>query len=95
MERRRRTLGVAVDECVRDATEEWFRQHRGHRSREEAAANDWKLMNTTTERRRGGFVKVYVGIVTHSRDTTEMRIWNYRYYESVGFVRLDNSKAVG
>lgn len=95
MAERRRSLGAALDQCVKEATEEWFRQHRGHRSREEAAASDWKLLTTTSERRRGGYVKVYVGIVTHDRNTTEMSIWHWRWSDTFGYVRVEKSKAAG
>lgn len=95
MVERRRTIGRAVDECVRDSTEEWFRQHRGYRTREEALSEDIRLVSATVERRPGGRLEVFVGIVTKDRRTTTQDWYKYQQSGELGYVRNDGTKAVG
>lgn len=91
MERRHRTIGLCVDECIRNATEEWYRQNAGYRSREEAFANDFRLVTTTVERRPGGMLIVHVGIITRDRNTTIQDCWKYQYRDRVGYVQEAHS----
>lgn len=95
MQRRRLTMGQVVDECIREATEEWFRQNLGYRSREEALANDVQLISATVERRPGGRLRVHTGIVTRDRKTTTSDMWEYQRSGELGFVETDKSKRVG
>jgi hypothetical protein len=66
-----RRIGDAVDSAVKDATESWYAQHGGARSREEAFANDLRLLSATVERRPGGRLGIHVGLVTGDRRSTE------------------------
>lgn len=90
-----RTIGEVIDRCIHDETEEWFRQHKGYRSREEALANDVRLVSATVERRRGGYLTVHVGLVTHDRRTTTSNMFMWRLSDSKGYLRVQRAaKAV-
>lgn len=94
MERRKTTIGQAVDDCISDASEEWFRQHKGLRTREEAAANGIKKVNVVTERFPGGRLQVSVTIVATSIRETHNAYWKYQRTPHAGYVRQEpNSKA--
>lgn len=95
MERRRTTIGLAVDDCISDASEEWFRQHQGMRSREEAAANSIKAVNIVTERRPGGDLTISVTIVGTWHRESHNDWWRYRRDAQKGYVRIAPSKATG
>jgi len=96
MERRKTTIGGAVDECISEASEEWFRQHKGMRSREEAAGNGIKNVTGTWRRTPGGFLEVSVNIVGLRREFDHGDHWNYRLTDKAGYVRTEpKSKAAG
>lgn len=95
MRKRRLTMGQVIDECVKEATEEWFRQHRGLRSREEALAQDVRLISATVERRPGGRLTVHTGIVTNNRNTTQSDMWKYQQSGEIGYVTVTKSEATG
>lgn len=95
MERRRLTIGGALDECISESTEEWFRQHSGHRSREEAAANDIQQVSGTIERLSGGRLRVWVGIVGRTREQCMTDWYPYQLQDKHGYVRTEPSKATG
>lgn len=95
MNKRRRTIGVAVDECIAKATEEWFRQHKGYRSREEALASDVRLISATVERRPGGELQCFVGIVTRDRRTTTQDWYRFKQSGELGYVSKEDTKATG
>ena len=88
MERRRRTIGHAIDECIKLSTEEWFRQHAGQRSREEAFAEDVKHVTTSSERYPGGRLAVQVGIVTRRRSQQQLDYYAFEVQGSAGYVQV-------
>lgn len=93
MEGQRRTIGSAVDECIKESTEEWFRQHQGYRTREEAAAYDIRLVSATVERRPGGRLQVFVGIVTRDRRSTTQDWYTFQLASKSGYVPIEASEA--
>lgn len=95
MERRKITVGGAVDECIRDATEEWFSEHAGWRSREESATADIKGINTVVEVKPGGQLSVSVTIVTYRAHKCSNNWYPYQRLGKFGYVREPHSKAVG
>lgn len=92
MAAKRRTIGQAVDECIKESTEEWFRQHQGYRTREEAGAMDIRLVTVTCERQPGGFLEVFVGIVTNDRRTTTQDWYPFQLAGASGYVPSARSK---
>lgn len=88
----RRTIGVAVDECIKESTEEWFRQHQGYRTREEAAAYDIRTVCATVERRPGGRLQVFVGIVTRDRRTATQDWYTFQLTGKSGYVPIEPSE---
>lgn len=95
MGKRRLTMGQVVDACIKESTEEWFRQHKGYRSREEALASDVRLISATVERRPGGRLTVHTGIVTRDRNTTQSDMWKFHQSGELGYVPSESTKAVG
>lgn len=93
MAKRRGTMGDAVDDCIRIETEEWFRQNGGYRTREEAFTNDVRLVSATCERRRGGFLRVHIGIVTGDRRTTTTNMYDFQLRQGLGYVPKENGKS--
>lgn len=93
MERRRRTIGTAVDECLKLSTEEWFRQHGGMRSREEAFTEDVKGVTTSTELLPGGRLTVQVGVVARRRSQEQLDFYRFERQGSTGYVQVEQSKA--
>lgn len=94
MEHKRRTVGLAVDECIKLTTEEWFRQHGGMRSREEAFCEDVKVITTSTEVHPGGRLMVQVGIVARRRTQEQLDFYSFERRGSRGYVQVERSKAV-
>lgn len=92
MGQRRRTIGMAVDESIKESTEEWFRAHQGYRTREEAAALDIRLLTVTCERKPGGFLEVFVGIVTNDRRSTTQDWFPYQLAGKSGYVPTEGTK---
>lgn len=86
-----RSPGAAVDACLRIATEEWFRQHRGLRSREEAAVEDFRLLSATLEKRPRNRLRIHVGIVTNDRRTTETQMYDFQLDAKQGYVQTELS----
>lgn len=87
-----RSWGIAVDACVTKTTEEWFRQHAGMRSREQALAEEVKEITVKSERRLGGFLDVRVGVVARKRDLQQLDLYRFRYKDKIGYVQLDSSQ---
>lgn len=86
MAKHRRTIGDAVNECIKESTEEWFRQHQGYRTREEAAAYDFRQICVTCERYPGGFLEIFVGVVTRDRRTTTQDWYPFQLTGKSGYV---------
>ena len=84
--KRKMSMGEAVDYCVKITTEEWFRQHRGLRTREEALAEDVQLVSATCERRPGGRLVVHVGVVCRSRQATVSDAYSFYFAHDLGYV---------
>lgn len=93
MERRKTTIGMAVDACIAEATEEWFREHAGMRTREEAASNDVKKIIAVTERFPGGRLQVSITVVAKTIRATHNAFFRYQLSDSLGYVREEPSKA--
>jgi hypothetical protein len=91
MSSKRTSLGAALDAAIRDTTEEWFRQHLGQRSREEATSNDWKALTATQELKPGGFLTITVHILTRRSDDVLTDIYRLRRIEGQGYVREASS----
>ncbi len=94
MERRRTTIGQAVDRCIKETTEAWFSEHAGFRSREVAAAEEITQISVTAELKKGGRLQVFVGVSTR-RHNAHLHDW-YRYQRSpgLGYVRDEVSNPV-
>lgn len=90
-----RTMGEAVDAAVNQSSEEWFRRHRGLRSREEALVTDVKMVTATCERRPGGFLRIHVGIVTSDRNTTITDMYDYQLVDKHRYVPKGSSNGKG
>lgn len=80
------TIGQAVDQCIQAATEEWFRQHAGLRSREEAAANGIKKITAVAERFPGGKLQVSITIVAYTIRETTNDYYRYSRNGNSGYV---------
>jgi hypothetical protein len=95
MPERRTTIGQAVDACLKDTTEEWFRQHAGLRCREEAYAEDVVQISATLELTKGGSVRIFVGVTTRKYNA-HLHDW-YRYQRTGGrgYVRQEVSNPRG
>lgn len=93
MDRRRLTIGGALDECITDTSEEWFREHSGLRTREEAAASDIRQVSGTIERLSGGRMRVFVGITAYKRHQSMQNFYLYQLVGNRGYVRQEHSKA--
>jgi hypothetical protein len=61
--------------------------HGGFRSREEAFANDVRLVTASVEIRPGKRVRVHIGIVTHDRATTTMDWYPFEHREDIGYTQ--------
>jgi hypothetical protein len=94
MERRQTTIGAAVDSCIVDATEEWFRQHAGMRTREEAAANDIRKVNVVIERLPHGRLQVSVTIVATTVRQTQNAYYRYQSTAKLGYVPVAGESRV-
>jgi hypothetical protein len=92
MERRRTTIGMAVDQCNLRASEEWFRQHAGLRSREEAWLNDVAEMETEALLQRGGKLQVVVEIRGRTKQQHHVDVYTYRKQDKLGYVLWEPSK---
>jgi hypothetical protein len=92
MQESRKTIGNAVDYCLKETTEEWYRQHGGMRSREVAFAEDIRKISTTVELEPGGIVRIFVGVTTRKYNQ-HMHDW-YRFQRAGtgGYVRVEPSK---
>jgi hypothetical protein len=95
MERRRTTIGGAVDECIKDTTEEWFTQHAGYRSREVAAAEEITQISVTAERKPGGRLQVFVGVSTHKHNMHLHDWYRYQCSNGRGYVRDEVTNSQG
>lgn len=95
MEGPHHTIGQVVDYCLKKTTEEWFRQHGGYRSREEAFANDFRLVSATVEKRPGGRLRIHVGVVTRDRNTTMSNYTPFRLRGSQGWVEEEELRTTG
>lgn len=93
MTQRPRTIGDAVDECIKLTTEEWFRQHGGMRSREEAFAEDVKVITSSIERHPGGRLMVQVGVVARRRSQELINWYSFERRGSRGYVQVVRTKA--
>lgn len=94
MERRRRTIGRAVDECIKLTSEEWYRQHGGMRSREEAFSEDVKQVTTSLELKPGGFLTIQVGIVARRRHQEQLDFYRLARQGSDGYVQIAQGDSV-
>jgi hypothetical protein len=94
VERRRTTIGQAVDQAIKETTEEWFSEHCGHRSREVAASEDITQISATVELKCGGRLQVFVGVSTRKYNA-HLHNW-YRYQRSGqgGYVRDEATNSV-
>lgn len=93
MERRRRTIGQAVDECLKLSTEEWFRQHGGMRTREEALSEDVKQVTASLELQPGGRLTIRVGIVTKRRHQEQLDFYRLQRNGKQGYVQVTQTEA--
>jgi hypothetical protein len=92
MERRRTTIGQAVDQCIKETSEEWFSEHAGYRSREVAASEDITLVSATVERRKGGRLQVFIGISAHKHNAHLHNWYRFQCTAGRGYVRDEESK---
>jgi hypothetical protein len=88
MEKQRTSIGNAVDACLQETTEEWFRRHKGLRSREEALAQDVVQITATVELNKGGSVRIFVGVTSHQHDEHMHDWYCYQRREKRGYVQL-------
>lgn len=88
------TVGKVVDECIKRTTEEWFRQHGGHRSREEAFSEDVKAITTSTSREPGGKLSVQIGIATRKRSQEQLDFYRFQRRNGSGYVQETRSNPV-
>ncbi len=82
------TLGRCIDDAMREATEEWFRQHGGMRDREEAFTNGIKVMSASVELTLGGKVAVHVVITARSERQNHVDYQRYQREPGKGYVRV-------
>jgi hypothetical protein len=82
------TIGRCVDDAVKEATEEWFRQHGGMRDREEAFTNGIKLISASVELHLGGKVAVHVVITARSERQNHVDYQKYQREPGNGYVRV-------
>lgn len=87
------TVGRCMDDAVKEATEEWFRQHGGMRDREEAFANGIKVMNATMELRPGGIVTVHVILTARKAQQNHIDYHRYQRQPGEGYVRVLKPRA--
>jgi hypothetical protein len=85
------TVGRVVDACVKLTTEEWFRQHGGMRSREEAFAEDVKALTTSTSREPGGKLTVTVGVAGRKRVQEQVDFYRFQRRNGDGYVQEEPS----
>lgn len=81
------TVGRVVDACIKLTTEEWFRQHGGHRSREEALSEDVKEITTSTSRQPAGKLTVQVGVVTRKQSQQQLDFYRFQRRNGDGYVQ--------
>jgi hypothetical protein len=94
VEKRRTTIGQAVDQAIKETSEEWFCQHAGLRSREVAAAEDITLVSATVELLKGGSLRVFVGITTRKHNEHLHDWYRFQRQGSLGYVRTEATKPV-
>jgi hypothetical protein len=92
---RKTTIGLAVDACIADATEEWFTEHAGLRSREVAAATDIKKVNAVIERFPAGKLQISVTVVAATIRATHNAFYRYQLQGTSGYVRVEARKPKG
>lgn len=93
MATKRRSIGRAVDECIKETTEEWFRMHQGYRTREEAAAYEWQQLTVTVQKKKGGVLEVHCAVITHDRRTTHTDWFPFQQSGSSGYIPTAHGKA--
>ncbi len=86
--RRLSTLGRCTDDAVSAATEEWFRQHGGHRDREEAFANGISTISASVELAQGGRVAIHVVIAARAARQNHVDYMRYQRQPGQGYVRV-------
>jgi hypothetical protein len=91
MERRRTTIGQALDQAIKETTEEWFTQHAGLRSREVSAAEDITLISATIELQKGGSLRVFVGVTTRKHNQHLHDWYRFQRQGGLGYVREEVS----
>jgi hypothetical protein len=91
----RKTIGNAVDSCLKESTEEWYRQHAGMRSREVALAEDVRKISTTIEMEAGGKVRIFVGITTRKQHQHTHDWYRFQRSGTAGYVRVEPPNAKG
>jgi hypothetical protein len=89
MSKTRMTIGDAVDQAIKETSEEWFSLHLGMRSREEAAAEDITLISSTVELRKGGALQVFVGVTTRRHDQHLHNWFRFQRTGGSGYVRVE------
>jgi hypothetical protein len=82
------TLGRCIDDAMREATEEWYRQHGGLRDREEAFTNGIKVMSASVELTQGGKVAVHVVITARSGRQNHVDYQRYQREPGKGYMRV-------
>jgi hypothetical protein len=82
------TLGRCVDDALKEATEEWYREHGGMRDREEAFANGLSSMSVALELHPVGKVAVHVVLTARSTRQNLVGYQRYQREPGEGYVRV-------
>ena len=82
------TIGRCCDDAVKEATEEWYRQHGGHRDREEAFANGIKLISAAVSLSQGGRVEVHTVITARATRQNLVSYERYQRQPGRGYVKV-------